>query len=274
MITCEQKKAAAEQGEIFNPDLAYVPIKDAGRDGVFDINRKDFSPRVSAAWEPSFKAGWLGKFFGDRKTVIRGGYSLTYDRANTVATVIIPMLGVGFAQTLSVLGPKNNNGDPLRAGIDGPIPVPVNTAATPPIVPDKPFGELLSFLDNPRLLDPRNHNIDFTLQRELPWKMLIEVGYVGRLGRELYQSYNLNSNPFFFKDKKSGQIFAEAFDNVATELRGGVAADKVNVATLVRKPAWRGHNRSACRSLHGRLHIRQPQQHLESRHRFLHADSL
>ncbi|HEX8183882.1 MAG TPA: hypothetical protein VF747_04000, partial [Blastocatellia bacterium] len=112
-------------------------------------------------------------------------------------------------------------------GIDGPIPVPVNTAATSPIVPEKPFGELLSFLDNPRLLDPRNHNIDFTIQRELPWKMLVEVGYVGRLGRELYQSYNLNSNPFFFKDKQSGQVFAEAFDNVATQLRGGVAPDRV-----------------------------------------------
>ena len=224
----QQKRAAAEQGEIFNPDLAYLPIKEAGRDGVFDINRKDFSPRVSAAWEPSFKEGWLGKIFGERKTVIRGGYSLTYDRANTVATVIIPMLGVGFAQTLSVLGPKNNNGDPFRAGIDGSIPVPVNTAATPPIVPDKPFGELLSFLDNPKLLDPRNHSIDFTLQRELPWKMLIEVGYVGRLGRELYQSYNLNSNPFFFKDKKSGQIFAEAFDSVATQLRSGVSPGNVN----------------------------------------------
>jgi hypothetical protein len=222
-----QKREAAERGDIFNPDLAYVPIKDAGRDGVFDINRKDFSPRVSAAWQPSLKGGWLGKLFGERKTVIRGGYSLTYDRANTVATVIIPMLGVGFAQTLSVLGPKNKDGLPFRAGIDGDIPVPVNTAAVSPIVPEKPFGELLSFLDNPKLLDPRNHSIDFTIQRELPWKMLIEVGYVGRLGRELYQSYNLNSDPFFFKDKKSGQLFAEAFDNVATELRRGVAPDNV-----------------------------------------------
>jgi carboxypeptidase family protein len=222
-----QKRAAAEQGDIFNPDLAYIPINESGRDGVFDINRKDFSPRISAAWQPSFKDGWLGKTFGDRRTVIRGGYALTYDRANTVATVIVPMLGVGFAQTLSVLGPKNSHGDPFRAGIDGNIPVPVNTAATSPVVPDKPFGELLSFLDNPKLLDPRNHNIDFTIQRELPWKMLLEVGYVGRLGRELYQSYNLNSDPYFFKDKKSGQIFSQAFDNVATALRAGIAPDKV-----------------------------------------------
>ena len=101
-----------EQGDIFNPDLAYIPINETGRGGVFDINRKDFSPRVSAAWQPSFKSGLLNKVFGERRTVIRGGYALTYDRANTVATVIIPMLGVGFAQTLSVLGPKNRMGIP------------------------------------------------------------------------------------------------------------------------------------------------------------------
>jgi hypothetical protein len=141
------------------------------------------------------------------------------------------MLGVGFAQTLSILGPKNGRGEPFRAGIDGNIPVPVNNAATSPVVPDKPFGELLSFVDNPRLKDPRNHNIDFTIQRELPWKMLAEVAYVGRLGRELYQSYNLNSDPYFFKDKKSGQSFAQAFDNVATALRPGGSG-------VVRPQAW------------------------------------
>ena len=223
----KQKREAALQGDIFNPDIAYLPIRQSGLDGVFEINRKDFSPRISAAWSPSFQAGWLGKTFGNRRTVIRGGYALTYDRANTVATVIIPMLGVGFAQTLSILGPTNSSGQPFRAGVDGNIPVPVNTAASSPVVPDKPFGELLSFVDNPRLKDPRNHDIDFTIQRELPWKMLMEVGYVGRLGRELYQSYNLNSDPYFFKDKKSGQSFAQAFDAVATELRAGRAADKV-----------------------------------------------
>jgi hypothetical protein len=57
--------------------------------------------------------------------------------------------------------------------------------------------------------------------------MLLEVGYVGRLGRELYQSYNLNSNAYFFKDKASGQRFSQAFDAVATQLRSGRAADKV-----------------------------------------------
>ena len=51
---------------------------------------------------------WLGYLFGDRKTVIRGGYSLVFDRQNTVQSVIVPTLGVAFAQTLNVSSPRCN----------------------------------------------------------------------------------------------------------------------------------------------------------------------
>lgn len=36
------------------------------------------APHVGVAWNPSFQNGVLGKLFGDRKTVFRGGYSLNY----------------------------------------------------------------------------------------------------------------------------------------------------------------------------------------------------
>ncbi|MEK6322566.1 MAG: carboxypeptidase regulatory-like domain-containing protein [Acidobacteriota bacterium] len=224
-----QKAAAAENGDIFNPDIAYIPVKELGGRGVFKINRKDFSPRFSVAWQPSFTDGLFGRVFGERRTVIRGGYSLLYDRLNTVSSVVVPMLGVGFAQTLNFQAPRNAAGQPFRAGIDGPIPVPVNTAQTSPVVPGKPFGELLSFTMDPNIKDPYNHAVDFTIQRELPGKMLIEVGYIGRFARNLYQNVELNSAPIFHKDKASGQRFAEAFDAVAGALRTG---------GVVRPQAW------------------------------------
>ena len=216
-----RKAAAANAGDIFNPDIAYIPVKELGGRGVFKTNRKNFSPRFSVAWQPSFKDGLLGRFLGERRTVVRGGYSLLYDRFNTVSSVVVPMLGVGFAQTLNVTGPKNAAGQPFRAGIDGDIPVPVNTAVTSPVVPAKPFGELLSFTVDPNVKDPYNHAVDFTIQRELPGRMLLEVGYVGRFARNLYQNVNLNSAPYFHKDKASGQTFAQAFDAVASALRPG-----------------------------------------------------
>jgi hypothetical protein len=219
------KLAAAQQGQVYAPLISYIPIKQSGHQYVTNIDRKNFSPRFSAAWNPSFQNGLLGRVFGEGKTVLRGGYSLLYDRINTVQTITIPTLGVGFAQTIQTGGAKNAAGQPFRAGIDGSLPVPAFTAAVSPITPGvgATSSEVLSFLDDPFIKVPRNHTVDFTVQRTLPGQMVLELGYVGRFGRNLYQSVNLNQVPYMFKDLKSGQTFAQAFDALATQLRTGVA---------------------------------------------------
>ena len=218
----KDKLAASQNGTVYNPDIAYLPLKDAGRKTAYDIDWSNISPRFSMAWNPSYKTGLFGKIFGDRQTVVRGGYSLAFDRTNTVQTIIIPTLGVGFAQTVSVNGPKNAAGQAYRIGVDGAIPLP--TAAQQiqaPVIPAKPFGETLSFSVDPFIKVPKNHIVDFTIQREMPWRMLVEVGYIGRYARDLYINGNLNSAPFFHKDTRSGQTFAQAFDAVALALRPG-----------------------------------------------------
>jgi len=225
-----QKAAAAANGDIFNPTLSYVPIKNSGRSDVFNVDYGDVAPRVSAAWNPSLTSGFLGRIFGDRKTVIRGGYGIAYDRVNTVQSVIIPMLGVGFAQTINVSTPDctasgtpgtqcgvdtTPGGSIFRVGVDGSIPVPAASAAlTPPVVPDVPLSEILSFQNDPDFQVGRSHMVDFTIQRSLPGQMIFEAGYVGRFGRHLPNSVNFNSVPYMFKDKASGQTFAQAFDAV------------------------------------------------------------
>ena len=217
------KRDAALQGDIYNPDLAFVPIRDSGQDAAYKTDRRNWSPRGAAAWNPAFSKGILGKLMGDRKTVLRGGYSMLWDRTNTVQTVIIPTLGIGFAQTISVDSPLNPAGQPFRAGIDGSIPLKNFGASTSPIIPTKVYSETFAFAVDPAIFVPHNHVFDFTIQRSLPANHFLEVGYIGRLGRGLYQSLNLNNAPYFFKDKTSGQTFAQAFDAVAKELRSGVA---------------------------------------------------
>ncbi len=232
------KQAAALAGQVYNPTLSYIPIKNSGRSDVFNVDYGDVAPRLSIAWNPGSKSGPLGRLFGEKKTVIRAGYGIAYDRVNSVQSVIIPMLGVGFAQTINVVTPLCNAtgtggtgcnagvgaNDPglssFRVGVDGTIPVPPNpTAVSSPIVPSIPFSETLSFQNDPDFKVGRSHEIDFTLQRELPGQNILEIGYVGRLGRDLPGSFNLNSSPYMFKDNASGQTFAQAFDAVATALR-------------------------------------------------------
>jgi carboxypeptidase family protein len=232
------KSAAAKAGQFYDPTLSYIPIKNSGRSDVFNVDYGDWAPRVSLAWNPGHKSGPLGRLFGDKKTVIRTGYGLAYDRVNSVQSVIIPMLGVGFAQTINVVTPLCNatgvggagcnaaSSNPglssFRVGVDGTIPVPPTpTSVTSPIVPGAPFSETLSFQNDPDFKVGKSHEIDFTLQRELPGQNILEIGYVGRLARNLAGSFNLNSAPYFFKDNTSGQTFAEAFDAVATAIRTG-----------------------------------------------------
>ena len=233
------KAAAAAAGNFYDPTIGYLPIRNSGRSNVFNVDYGDFAPRFSIAWNPSYRGGFLGHIFGDRKTVIRGGYGISYDRINTVGSVIIPMLGVGFAQTLTVAAPGCNasstpgpncavNGTAgasiFRVGRDGTIPTPAPLGKQSiPVVPNGFLAETLSFADDPDAKVGRNHMVDFTIQRELPGNMLLEVGYIGRYARDLLNNVNFNSAPLFFKDKVSGQNFAQAYDAMSAQVRGGVS---------------------------------------------------
>jgi hypothetical protein len=246
----DAKAQAAANGDVYNPTLSYIPVTKSGRSDVFSVDYGDWAPRVSAAWNPGFREGFINRIFGDRKTVVRGGYGIAYDRVNTVQSVIIPMLGVGFAQTINLTTPLcdasgtpgtgcnpaagvGQGGNPglasFRVGVDGQIPIPALPGALQsPIVPSAPFGEILSFQNDPSFKVGRSHMIDFTIQRSLPGQMIFEAGYIGRFGRNLPNSVNFNSAPYMFKDKASGQIFAAAFDAVATQIRGGTASSAVS----------------------------------------------
>jgi hypothetical protein len=89
------------------------------------------------------------------------------------------------------------------------------------------YPEALSFQVDPNIQVAKNHAFDFTWQRELPGNMIFEAGYVGRYARNLPQNMSLSQVPYQFLDKASNQTFAQAFDALAAQLRGGTAAASV-----------------------------------------------
>src|SRR5216684_1272188 len=254
------KQTAALNGTVFNPTIGYVPIKSLGRKYPFDPDYTNLGPRLAFAWNPGFSDGPLGGVFGNKKTVLRGGWSRAFERKNGVGLVLTPALGIGFGDlsvctTPSRTGVCGAGGKPLtnfRVGsnADGngsnititPLPVVSGGVIIPgqgagsctlgidpitkqPIsVPCAPSIANSVFENRDFRLDPRSQTgssdaIDVSLQRELPGKMILEVGYVFRKSRDLFGNIELNHIPYMFKPRGVNQTFAQAFDSVTAQLQ-------------------------------------------------------
>jgi hypothetical protein len=216
-----RRLAAAREGQLYNPTLAFVPGANFGRSTPYNSDLNNLAPRLAVAWQRG-------------RTVLRGGYGLVFDRTNGATAIFFPPLAVGFSQSVTCTGPRSNGtcatgSDPttaFRVGVDGSsINLPTPQRLTSPIVLPNSFSESLSMGIDPNLKLGYAHTYNFTAQRDVGRGFIVEVGYAGRNGRNLIQSVMLNSVPYMMKDTASGQTFAQAFDNVAAHLRsGGTAA--------------------------------------------------
>jgi hypothetical protein len=222
------RKAAALQGQVYNPEVGFALVGNTGGGQKYPYLPfyGSFSPRLAAAWNPNITDGFLGKAFGGNKSVIRGGYSRVYGRLNGVDLVLVPLLGTGLIQAVQcrqafstgVCGPTNPTVanafrvGPTAGGWDGLI-APLPAAAPTLPQPDFPgfnaasagAGEALDPHFRPNVVD----SFDFTIQRQLTNKILLEVGYIGRRITHEYQPVNINAVPYMMT--LGGQSFAQAY---------------------------------------------------------------
>jgi carboxypeptidase family protein len=234
MAYINARKAAALQGQVYNPEVGFALVGNTGGGQKYPYRPfyGSFSPRIAVAWNPNMKEGFLGRMFSGNKTVIRGGYSRIYGRLNGVDLVLVPLLGTGLIQPVQC---GNNNMDgtctvpagstaltpanAFRIGTDGnnaPIP------AASPTLPQPTFpgvnsvsaaaGEALDTNFRPNVVD----SFDFTIQRQLSNKILLEVGYIGRRITHEYQPVNINVVPYMMT--LGGQSFAAAYAGVEHSL--------------------------------------------------------
>lgn len=229
------RKRAALQGQVYNPQVGFALIGNTANSPKYPYNPfyGSFSPRVAAAWNPHFADSWMGKLFGEDKSVLRAGYGRIYGRLNGVDLVLVPLLGTGLIQavqcrsvlangtcppgTTPTVGPGANMA--FRVGVDG------NTAALAPATPTLPqpdfpginaaaagAGEALDPNFRPNAVD----SFDVTVQRQLSSKMTLELGYIGRLIHHEYQPVNINAVPYMMT--MGGQTFAQAYAAVETAM--------------------------------------------------------
>jgi hypothetical protein len=225
--------AAAQMGQVYNPIVGFTPIGAVGA-GIkypYEPYYGSFGPRVGLAWSPNYDGGILGKLFGHKSTVIRGGYARFYDRINAIDQIAGPTLGDGFLQPVSCYGPSitgqcqgvgvANPTNAFRIGVDGNVaPFPnIAQTETPPIEPgiNAPFAVLAESLGY-NFRPGSSDQIDFSVQRQMKGDMILEVGYIGRWAKHLYIGTDLNSAPWM--TTAGGQTFAQAYANLWSAATG------------------------------------------------------
>jgi hypothetical protein len=197
---------------------------------IYNPSYKDFAPRFSFAYNPSFHP----------KLVINGGVGIVYDRT------VINALNFLQDQTSYLFQNSanhnyGNSADPFNSlkndprigtnfAFSNPNVAPTITKPFTPFVsggvPNGLANQQVNLGIDPNLKDPYNIAFNAGIQEQLPWNMVLKVSYVGRLGRRLL-GFADASQLLDFPDSASGQMMSAAFANVVKETRAG--ADTTNL---------------------------------------------
>lgn len=177
--------------------------------GWYARDKNNWAPRLNLAYAPVSDT-FFGKLFG-KGSVLRMGGSMLYDRYGSDMVVNFDRAGSpGLAS--SVTQPRNTNfTDAFRYSGSALPALPTVAPAVFPYTPASIVGGFGSFSGVfPGLVAPYSMLLNATYARQLPSKMTIEVGYVGRLARKSLVQMDVFQPLTQFKDPKSGQTWAQA----------------------------------------------------------------
>jgi hypothetical protein len=231
-----QNGAAGIAGATAEPFLVYnLGGKANNARPFYDTEFNNFGPRLAFAWNPSFRSGPLGKLFGDRKTVIRGGGTVTYDRPGGGITflqdqntyIFDTVVSTNFAAGNGALALQNF---PRFTSINS---VPITNVAPPVTLPFTPRVNAAgvgtgsatgntNYAVDPNFRIPYSMQYTFGFQRELPGNFIFEASYVGRQARQLFTLADA-AQIVDFRDPASGQTMIGALNVLQNQLEAGVA---------------------------------------------------
>ena len=192
-----------------SPLLSWSPAGKAnkGANSWYDPDYKDFAPRLALAYSPAFDSGILGGLFGGPgKSSIRLGAGVFYDNLGQPIAVASDLngspgtatslingsqqfcLGGNVCPPTSVMAPRFDGSCTLTSGCTG-LPD-TSQFFTPPTSVQFPFTPVantsnLGFAVDPGLRTPYSIHFNADIQRELPHHFVVDVGYIGTLGRRL-----------------------------------------------------------------------------------------
>jgi hypothetical protein len=215
--------------------------------GWYNFEKSDISPRISVAYSPHAQSGWLRSLLGDGdKTVIRGGFSKVYDRAGMQllstfdanppggvgATITDFCCTFGYTDAAHVPRITNINVIPTYGCAPNNTPTCNSTANAvyflppPPALHPLPGNQAITWGLDQSIKTPYAYAFDFSVGRELPKRLSLQVAYVGRLGRNLLTQRDLRQ-PLNIVDPKTGIDYFAAASRLAQLAHQGLTASQI-----------------------------------------------
>jgi len=167
---------------------------------TYSTSYRHFAPRLGFAWSPGSAGKWS----------IRGGFGIYYNQIEEELT-LQNLQSPPFSLTdfgASDVGAIPNFGNPYNGYLPSFAPNGALVGATPislanrfPYTPPPPGDTNVNFsalfpmtlkVFDPNLTTPSAYNYNFTIQRELPASTLVQVGYVGHMGRHLEERVSID----------------------------------------------------------------------------------
>ncbi len=208
-----------------------------GRTGFYEPDYNNFGPHFAFTWSPQFEKGWLKALTGgSNKTVIRGGYGMVFDQVGLGIATQYDLFGMyGLTTYLESGWRQHNEDDPNIRFVDlttVPNTVPPAPPGGFPYTPGTFMGAISQSIDS-SIRTPYSQMFNFFIGRELPWKMSLDLGYVGRRASKVLARRDL-AMPLNLVDPASKTDYFTA----ATQLVKALDAAGQDWTQLASIPYW------------------------------------
>ncbi|HET7206025.1 MAG TPA: carboxypeptidase-like regulatory domain-containing protein [Terriglobales bacterium] len=205
--------------------------------GFYKKDWNNFSPRLAFTYSPGWNDGWLAKLTGGPgKTVVRGGYGWVYDQLGLALANQFDQVGAfGLASSVSSPWHGHSEDDPTvrftnLTTIPNTLPAPL--AGGFPYTPPTAQGSIQQSMDS-NIRTPFSQMFNFFIGRELPAKMTLDLGYVGRRASKVLTRRDL-AMPLDLVDPASSTDYFKA----AKQIIDALAANGQDWSKLPAIPYW------------------------------------